>query len=111
MLLLELLTTYALIVVNIPSKLFRYQGKVEMSYLELFNSIASITVNESARGRAQASGRIRCEPAETESRLPPPRPPVRGGFGLFYNRVGDLSWAGSGRGNPPFGEVTFDVRN
>ncbi len=36
---------------------------------------------------------------------------VRGGYGLFYNRVGDLSWAGSGRGNPPFGQVTFDVRN
>ena len=36
---------------------------------------------------------------------------VRGGYGLFYNRVGDLSWAGNGRGNPPFGQVTFDVRN
>lgn len=36
---------------------------------------------------------------------------VRGGYGLFYNRVGDLSWAGSGRGNPPFGAVSFDVRN
>jgi len=36
---------------------------------------------------------------------------VRGGYGVFYNRVGDLSWAGSGRANPPFGQVTFDVRN
>ncbi|MCU1261376.1 MAG: hypothetical protein JWO80_4261 [Bryobacterales bacterium] len=35
---------------------------------------------------------------------------VRGGYGWFYNRVGDLSWAG-GRANPPFGQVTFDVRN
>ena len=35
---------------------------------------------------------------------------VRGGYGWFYNRVGDLSWA-SGRANPPFGQVTFDVRN
>ena len=36
---------------------------------------------------------------------------VRGGYGLFYNRIGDLSWAGTGRANPPFGAVTFDVRN
>jgi hypothetical protein len=36
---------------------------------------------------------------------------VRGGYGLYYNRVGDLSWAGTGRANPPFGAVAFDVRN
>lgn len=34
---------------------------------------------------------------------------VRGGYGLFYNRLGDLSYSVST--NPPFGSLALDVRN
>ena len=36
---------------------------------------------------------------------------VRGGWGMYYNRIGNLSFAGSARVNPPFGNTSFDVRN
>jgi hypothetical protein len=36
---------------------------------------------------------------------------LRGGYGIFYNRIGDLSYATNARVNPPFGQVVFDVRN
>jgi TonB-dependent receptor-like protein len=36
---------------------------------------------------------------------------VRGGYGVFLDRVGDLSYASNANGNPPvFGQVTADVR-
>jgi hypothetical protein len=34
---------------------------------------------------------------------------VRGGYGIYYNRIGDLSYAVYT--NPPFGAVSLDVRN
>jgi hypothetical protein len=36
---------------------------------------------------------------------------VRGGWGMYYNRIGNLSYAGTARVNPPFGTVSFDIRN
>ena len=36
---------------------------------------------------------------------------VRGGWGIYYNRIGNLSYAGTARVNPPFGNPSFDVRN
>ncbi len=36
---------------------------------------------------------------------------VRGGWGMYYNRIGNLSYAGTARVNPPFANPSFDVRN
>lgn len=36
---------------------------------------------------------------------------IRGGWGMYYNRIGNLSYAGTARVNPPFGNPSFDVRN
>lgn len=36
---------------------------------------------------------------------------IRGGWGMYYNRIGNLSYAGTARVNPPFGTVSFDIRN
>lgn len=36
---------------------------------------------------------------------------VRGGWGIYYNRIGNLSYAGPARVNPPFANTSFDVRN
>ena len=36
---------------------------------------------------------------------------IRGGWGIYFNRIGNLSYAGTARVNPPFGNPLFDVRN
>ena len=36
---------------------------------------------------------------------------LRGGWGMYINRIANLSYAGTARVNPPFGTVSFDVRN